>query len=109
MVTNPIRGPLLDLSSISEISRWIKSATRTERFPSVMPPSPHPSCSRDEPSEGQNLDLRMDHLDDVHLLDKIDNLVEARIDVSPVISHRTDPDLGSLPEIVVPHFGDGHI
>src|SRR3990172_5746365 len=26
-----------------------------------------------------------------------------------IVAHRADPDLGSLPEVIISHFGDGHI
>ncbi len=45
----------------------------------------------------------------IFLFNKIDHLIQTRVDMPAIVSHRTDSDLCPLPEVVIPDFRDGHI
>jgi hypothetical protein len=60
-------------------------------------------------SECNDLNLFLNHIRKVHLLDKVNNLIEARVDEPAIIPYGADPDLGPLPEVVIPHLRDGNI
>jgi hypothetical protein len=51
----------------------------------------------------------MHHLDKVHLFDEVNHLIQARIDMSPVIPDRTESDLRPLPKIIIADLRDSHI
>jgi hypothetical protein len=51
----------------------------------------------------------VDHLNKLHLIDEIDDLVQTGIDVSAIIAHRTDTNLCPLPKVIISYLGDGHI
>jgi hypothetical protein len=91
-------------NSIAEISCRIKSATRSERFPSIPTP-----FLRSRGSNRKDLNLFFYDFGKIHLFNKVNDLVEARIDESAIISNGAEPDLGSLPEVIVSNLGDGHI
>jgi hypothetical protein len=51
----------------------------------------------------------MDHLNQIHLFYKIDHFIQTRIDVAPIISHRTEANLCPLPKVIISYFRDRHI
>jgi hypothetical protein len=57
----------------------------------------------------EDFHFRMNHLPELHLFDEVDHLVQAGIDMSPVIAHGTDAELGHLPEVLVSDLRNGHI
>ena len=60
-------------------------------------------------SEGNDLDLFLNHIRKVHLFDEVNDLVEARVDKPSIVTHRADTDLRPLPEIIVTDLRDGHV
>jgi hypothetical protein len=60
-------------------------------------------------SYGDDFHFSVDHLNEIHLFDKVHDLIQTGIDVPTVISHGAYTDLGSLPEVIISNFGDGHI
>jgi hypothetical protein len=51
-----------------------------------------------------DLNFCMHHFDKVHFLDKVDHFIQARIDMSSIISDRAKANLCSLPKIIIPDF-----
>jgi hypothetical protein len=56
-----------------------------------------------------NLDLRIGHIRESGILDKIDHLIQNGINPLPVVSDRTDSQHCSLPQIMVRHLRNGDI
>src|SRR4030042_4131023 len=100
----------------------MRSATFSERFPVVifyqMINSIHHFCPSAPPSSslqlkgasnGDDLHFGVDHLNQIHLLNEIDDLVQTGIDALATIAYRTDTNLGPLPKIIIAALGDRHI
>jgi hypothetical protein len=51
----------------------------------------------------------MNHLNKMHLLDEVNDFVQTRIDISAIVTYRTDTNLCPLPQIIVSNLGDSHI
>jgi hypothetical protein len=51
----------------------------------------------------------MNQFNELHLFDEVNHMVQAGIDMPPVISNGADPYLCPLPEVLIPHLRDGHI
>jgi hypothetical protein len=115
MVTKPMRGSLIDLTSIWEISFWIKSATFSERFPSMQTffgidsfnPRFIPLFNQGRKRGGlyrDDFDFCMHHFDQVHLLDKVDDFIQTGVDMSSIVPHGAETNLCPLPEVIVPNL-----
>jgi hypothetical protein len=46
----------------------------------------------------------MHHLGEVHLLNKVNDLIQTRIDMSSIIPHGAETNLCPLPQVIIPDF-----
>jgi len=58
---------------------------------------------------GQYLNLGLYNLGTVYAFDEVNNFIKGSIDESTLIADHAEAYLSTLPEIVVTHFGNGHI
>jgi hypothetical protein len=56
-----------------------------------------------------NINFRVHNLCQAKGFKKIQNVVQGGIDMTPIIAHRSHPQLNLLPLIIGAHFGNGRI